>query len=269
MSTGNLKVIILGAGGSAGVPLIGNYWGACDPKNPKNRRTRPSILIELQGKKILIDTSPDLKEQFLRENVENIDAVLYTHAHADHSLGLNDLSIFSKRFKKQIPLYGDEHTIADLKIRFNFLLDNGHLHSNLYPPRFVTHVLPVPNDKPYDFDVKGISITAFTQDHFSINTIGYRIGNFAYTTDAKQLGPHAFKALEGIHTWIVDCAKIEPHSTHSHLSQTLDWIKIVKPRRAILHHMQEHLDYEQLKQCLPQLESITIEPGYDGLLINL
>lgn len=252
-----MRVTMLGCGPSWGVPRIGNDWGVCDPENPKNRRRRVSALVEENGVRLLIDTSPDLREQLLDAGVTGLEAVLFTHAHADHVHGIDDLRSVNRLIGKPLPIYGDARTLAEIRSRF------GYVFSPLIPEAksaFYKPVLePVAIDGP--FEVAGVKVTPFTQDHGFSPTLGFRFGRFAYSTDVIRLDEAAFAALQGVETWIVDCIRVNPHVTHSHLAQTLDWIERLGPRRAILTHMDESLDYATLRNTLPP----GVEPGYDGL----
>lgn len=253
-----MKITILGCGTSGGVPVIGDRWGSCDPTNPKNQRLRSSILVELAGKYILVDSSPDLRYQLLRAKVPTIDAVLYTHAHADHTHGLNDLCLVSRFKEEKIPVYGDKPTLDVLHQSFEYAFhnpDNEH-----YSPFLTAHEI---RDTP--FELFGQTIEPFEQDHGLIKSLGFKVGNFAYSTDVCKLKPEVLDSLKGIDTWVVDCLRYEPHTTHAHLDLTLEWINHVKPRRAILTHMSPHLDYETLKKDLPS----GVEPAYDGLLVEV
>jgi phosphoribosyl 1,2-cyclic phosphate phosphodiesterase len=252
---------MLGCGPSWGVPRIGDEWGACDRNNPKNRRRRVSILVEDDDASLLVDTSPDLREQLLDARVRRIDAVLFTHAHADHLHGIDDLRSVNRMMKKALPVYADAATMAEIRARFGYVLAPVHpaAKAGFYKPVLE----PVLIDGP--FVAAGIAVTPFVQDHGFIKTLGFRFGRFAYSTDAIRLDDAAFAALAGIEVWIVDCMRREPHVTHSHLERTLDWIARLKPRRAILTHMDESLDYEVLRRTLPA----GVEPGYDGLILEI
>jgi phosphoribosyl 1,2-cyclic phosphate phosphodiesterase len=256
----SLKVTILGCGGSTGVPMVGNLWGRCDPNNPRNIRTRPSILLQTQGKTILVDTSPDVRQQLLRHKIDRLDAILYTHYHADHTHGLNDVMLYSRRQKHLIPIYGTDETIQNLKHVFSYAFPGPKDNQTIYQPFLEAHTI-----KPGQLDILGVTIRAFEQDHVSTISMGYRIQDFAYTTDAKNLDTKAFKALEGVQTWIVDGLRHMPHATHSHIQQSLEWIKHVQPKRAILSHLSCWTDYDELSAELPN----GIEVAYDGLEINI
>lgn len=267
------KIRILGCGPSGGVPLVTGNWGACDPANPKNYRTRSSILVELFSApplctttkmtsvidhRLLIDTSPDLRQQLLAANVQSIDAVLFTHEHADHSHGIDEVRQLYFSSKKTIALYGNQSTVDLLHQRFSYLFQ-AHLSpdKHLYPVIFQPHVVEG------TFWIDKIPIVAFSQDHGYSTTLGYRFGKFAYSTDVKNLSNAALKVLEGVEVWIVDCLSYKPSETHSYLEKTLEWIKHVNPKRAILTHMNQSLDYETLCKTLPP----GVEPAYDGLEI--
>ncbi|HWE73923.1 MAG TPA: MBL fold metallo-hydrolase [Stellaceae bacterium] len=256
-----MRITVMGCGPSWGVPRIGNDWGACDPTNPKNRRTRCGVLIEESGQTVLIDTPPELRLQLLAAQVKRIDAVLFTHAHADHSHGIDDLRSVNKLTGKPLPLYASAHTIAELKARFRYIfapVDEG-AKTAFYKPALEPQEVAAP------FTAAGLKVVPFDQDHGFSKTTGFRIDRFAYSTDVFQLDDAAFAALAGTDIWVVDCIRRAPHPTHSHLERTLSWIERVKPKRAILTHMDETLDYEALRRELPA----GVEPGYDGLVIEI
>lgn len=256
----SMKIRILGCGTSGGVPIIGNFWGSCDPENPRNRRLRSSVLVEMQGKKILIDTSPDLRQQLLAADVGMIDAVLYTHAHADHVHGINDLVTICRFNQTKLPVYGDQKTIDNIKKSFAYAFLDKESIAPIYTPCLKDKVITVGT-----VDIEGVSVQAFTQDHGFMDTLGFRLGDFAYSTDVCRLDAAAFDVLNGTKVWVVDCMRREPHETHSHLAQTLSWIDKIKPEKAYLTHMGVHMDYETLKQELPP----HVAPAYDGLDITL
>ncbi|NDE91354.1 MAG: MBL fold metallo-hydrolase [Alphaproteobacteria bacterium] len=256
-----MKITILGCGSSGGLPLIGNDWGACDPLNEKNRRTRASILIEQADTKLLVDTSPDLREQLLRANVQKLTAVLYTHAHADHCHGIDDLRAMNWRMQAPIDIYGDAQTIEKITTRFDYIFNHREEAGRYYKPSLTPHIIHA--GKPLQFG--DLTVLPFEQDHTYVKTLGFRIGTFAYTTDAKALNDEAFEMLQGLDVWVVDCVGRKPHPTHSHLEQTLAWIERTKPKKAYLTHMGQGLDYEALCAELPG----HIRPAYDGLSFNL
>jgi phosphoribosyl 1,2-cyclic phosphate phosphodiesterase len=257
-----MKVTLLGCGGSQGVPNSAGEWGDCDPADRRNHRLRPSVLIETatpsgETRTILIDTTPDLRQQLLSTGARAIDAVLYTHAHADHVHGIDDLRAINKAMGRAIPIWATPPVLDVLKERFRYALEaeeGGFYHPTLVPNSF---------DGP--FEAAGIAIRPFQQDHGFTVTTGFRIGDFAYSTDVVQLDEAAFAVLAGIKAWIVDCVRLKPHPTHSHLERTLGWIRRVRPQHAVLTHMDSSLDYARLTMLLPT----GVEPGQDRLVLEL
>ena len=254
-----MKVTVLGCGTSSGVPRVGNDWGACDSSEPKNRRRRVSVLVEAGEHVILIDTSPDLREQLLSANVTRIDAVLYSHDHADHSHGLDDLRQVFHLMRRAVDCYATPATWKVLKARFGYAFDGGQG----YPPSCTAHDLP---DK---LVVGPMTVTSFEQIHGPIRSTGFRIDHaghsMAYSTDISDLTLSADTAVKGVDLWIVDALRRKPHPTHSHLERTLSWISRLRPRRAILTHMDNTMDYASLAKSLPA----GVEPGYDMLAVEL
>ena len=254
----NIKITMLGCGSSGGVPLIGNIWGPCDPNNPKNYRTRVSILVNVNNNyNILVDTSPDLRTQMLCCNITNIDGVLYTHAHADHVHGIDDLRAFCWRRETPLPIYGDKNTIDQITNRFNYAFNTDGRPAL---PTLEANIIQIGDNVILD----NVSFKAFNQIHGRDNTLGYRFSNFAYSTDLNKLPVESKKQLKNLDVWIVDCVRYEPHYSHSHLALTLEWIEELKPKISILTHMGHWLDYKELKNKLPS----RVVPGYDGLSIN-
>ncbi len=250
-----MKLTILGCGTSGGVPKMPEYWGACDPNNPKNRRRRASVLIEDGDTSIIIDTTPDLREQMLAARVKNLDAVFYTHDHADHTHGIDDLRGFYQAARTRVPVYGDEATISVLRDRFSYIFRS----QAGYPAICTSHTLKSAKQ------IGSIKMVPFEQGHGAGLSLGYRFGNMAYSTDLDRLPESAFDALKGVKVWVVDALRYEKHPTHSHLEQTLAWIERVKPDRAILTHMTWDMDYDTLCKELPP----NVEPAYDGMTITL
>lgn len=254
-----VRVTILGCGGSSGVPLIGNVWGDCDPANPKNRRTRPSILVQTDRTTVLVDTTPDLREQLLRADVKHLDGVLYTHGHADHTHGIDDLRGVNWVSRLPIDIHADAVTLAALQSRFSYCFNAPPASGYFAQPVLVPHVIDGP------FRIGDIDILPFAQDHGYSASLGFRFGRIAYSTDVVRLDEAAFAALDGVATWIVDCVRPEPpHPVHAHWPITKAWIDRVKPKRAILTHMNHMMDYDTLCRTLPA----GVEPGHDGLVID-
>ena len=255
-----MKVTVLGCGGSGGVPLIGGNWGRCNPDNPKNRRRRVSVLVEHEGHTIVLDTSPDFRTQMLDAEVKKLDAILYTHDHADHTQGIDDVR-FMRSYNKdeRIPAYGTPETLRTLTERFPYVftqITDGSGH--LYKPFLEARVVEGP------FELCGFTVTPFEQEHgFGTKSTGYRIGPMAYSTDVVKLSEAAFDILEGLDLWIVDCLRFEPHMTHANFDTAMAWIERLKPKHAILTHLNHQTDYDAvLEKCPPG-----VEPGYDGLSV--
>ena len=260
-----LRVTMLGCGGSAGVPQLGGPdgrgdWGACNPADPRNRRTRSSIVIESQGKRLLVDASPDMRAQLLACAIPSIDAILFTHAHADHVLGIDDIRILNRIANRPIDAYATETTMAELDRRFDYAFKPWQ-PPNFFRPALIPHIV----DYNTTIQPAGFPIHLFEQDHGFISTAGLRIENFAYSTDVAKLEEPALQTLEGIDTWIVDCFQRRAHTTHANLDQVITWSTRLKPRRVILTHMGHDIDHTWIQQNAPQ----NFEPGQDGLILNL
>src|ERR1051326_768300 len=252
-------VTLLGCGPSWGVPALGPDWGQCDPTDPRNARRRCSLLVESRGGVILIDTSPDLRQQLLDAGAGHLDAVLLTHAHADHLHGIDDVRMVNRSLKNSIPLYATAETLSEVERRFGYALKPVTPGKPVYRPALVPHPITGP------FNAAGMMIEPFVQEHGFSTTTGFRIGPLGYSTDVVELDDNAFETLAGVELGIVDCLRRTPHPTHSHLAKTLSWIERVRPRRAVLTHMDQSLDYRELSAELPE----GVEPGYDGLAIEL
>lgn len=259
-----LAVRILGCGSSGGVPRLGEgapNWGVCDPANPKNRRSRCSILVSDGESRVLVDTSPDLREQLLAAGVGRIDGVLITHDHADQTHGIDDLRVLVLNQKgAMIDLWTDHHALNSLRHKFGYIFESQR--GSGYPPVVTAHQLPEPF---VPFAIAGIPVVAFGVGHGRIRSLGFRFGPLAYTPDVDALDEAAFAALDGVECWIVDALRITPHPSHAHLARTLEWIARVKPKRAILTNMHIDMDYDALMHELPP----GVEPGYDGMTVTL
>lgn len=252
-----MQVTVLGCGPSTGVPVIGNKWLHCDPNNPKNARLRPSIFIEVNGYNILVDTSPDMRQQLLSIDCQRIDAVFYTHSHADHTHGINDLRNVNKLMKAAIPIYADQKTMDDLKTCFAYIFQPDSKKAFFKP-------LLEENLIEGDFHFKDIPVTVIQQSHgVAGDTLGFRIGDFAYCTDVVDFPEGEFEKLRGIKTWIVDCFRETPHPTHAHMQKVIDWVEELGVAKTYLTHMCHELDYDKTCRKLPN----HIRPSYDGLKI--
>jgi len=252
-----MKVTILGCGTSGGVPRIGNEWGNCDPNEPKNRRRRCSILVENEGTQVLIDTSPDIREQLLDAGVTDLDAVVWTHEHADQCHGIDELRVLTIRNRRVMDVWGDDATLSVLKYRFDYCFHQ--LKGSPYPAILKDHLITGP------FSIGNIDFIPFEQDHGAIHSLGFRMGKIGYSNDLVNLDDHGFEILEGVDTWIVDAMRYKPHPTHVNLETALEWIERLKPRRAILTNMHVDLDYQTLIRDLPD----GVEPAYDGMVIDV
>ena len=255
-----MKITVLGCGPSRGVPMIGPVWGNCDPENPKNRRRRPSVLVESDNKTLLIDTSPDLRAQMLDAGVSSVDAALFTHDHADHINGIDDLRSLRADPAANMDVFAAADVLDSIMKRFSYLFDGCQGVDELYRPVCAPHVFDGP------FSAAGIEILPLEQDHGICRSWGFRIGRFGYSTDCVTLPEATLAALEGVDTWIVDCLRDgEPHPTHANLAQVRDWVARVKPGRTVLTHMNHQADYETLKAACPD----GVEPGFDGMVIEI
>ncbi len=260
---GQRRFTILGCGSSGGVPRLGGHWGDCDPENPKNVRRRCSLLVEQISDggttRVLIDTSPDLRQQLLDAGVGTLDAVVYTHGHADHVHGIDDLRQIFFNQRKRIPVWADGATQERLigSFGYAFLQPEG----SPYPPILDMKTI----DGPVEIDGAGglVTLTPFEVGHGSIDALGFRIGDIAYLPDVAEIYEPVWKILSGLDCWIVDALRRTPHPTHSHLEQTLEWIDRAAPKRAVLTNMHIDLDYATVEA--ETADHIT--PAYDGMTI--
>ena len=249
---------ILGAGSSAGTPVVGCKCETCVSVNPRNKRTRCSSLITLEnGKNILIDTSPDLREQSIRESVTNVDAVLFTHAHADHCHGIDDLRAFCQINKIQIPLYGNEDVIDQLVNKFKYAM--------IEPKNFWEIPVLKPNIVNAPFEIFNEIITPIPVKHGNYSINGYRVGNLGYITDVSEISENSMKLLEGIDVLLLDCLRMEPHFTHLCFSESIKIANRINAKETYLIHMTHSLEYESLKNMLPE----GVYVGYDGLKLQI
>lgn len=265
-----LEVTILGCGSSTGVPRIGGTdgagdWGACDPANPKNRRRRCSVLVRRRHESsvttVLVDTSPDMREQLLDAHCAHLDGVLITHDHADQTHGFDDLRAVTFRMRRLVDVYSDRATLCELKQKFGYTFETPPGRG--YPPIVKAHEI----DAGHSFEIAGeggaIPVLPFPQQHGRIESLGFRFGRLAYSPDVSGLTDEAFAMLEGIDCWILDALRYTPHPTHANVETALEWIARVRPRRAILTNLHMDLDYNALRQQLPA----GVEPAYDGMIV--
>ena len=264
--TDRLEITILGSGSSGGVPRADGDWGRCDPVEPKNLRTRCSLLVrrrtdaaEAELTTVLVDTSPDLRLQTAAAGATRMDAALYTHDHADQAHGIDDLRAFAIRMRRRVPCYMDAATAESLaRRRFAYIFKG----EGGYPAICDLHDLPTHGERwQVDGPSGPVPIQNFEVDHGGMPAVGYRFGDVGYCPDVVRLAPAAMEALGGLEVFIVDALRDTPHPTHAHVELALDWIAELKPRRAILTNLHIDLDYETLKWRLPP----GVEPAYDGL----
>lgn len=262
------RFTILGCGSSPGVPRITGDWGDCDPLNPKNRRRRASLLVERisgDGGKttVVIDTGPDFRDQMISAGVKSLDAAVYTHAHADHIHGIDDLRGYWLSQKRLIDIHGDAETLARLREGFRYCFETPE--GSAYPPIVAPHVIK--HTETFDISGNGgvIRFEPLVQQHGSILSLGFRIGNFAYCPDVSDFPASTVEKLQGIDVLVIDALQQRPHPSHLSLDESLVWIERLKPKRAILTHMHTPLDYDVLTRSLPA----GVEPGFDGLTVDL
>jgi len=262
-----MKVTLLGTGGSAGVPTIGGAdgsgdWGDCDPAEPRNRRTRSSIVVEAPDKqRLLVDTSPEMRNQLLDCRIPGVDAVLFTHAHADHITGIDDVRILNRIANRPLPAYATAETLAKITGRF------GYAFMPWEPPHFYRPVLEAKPVQHGDvFEAAGLPVRVFAQHHGAVETLGLRIDGFGYSTDVVELGGGALAALEDLDTWVVDCfLRQGPHWTHADLNTVIGWVEHLRPRRTVLTHMGPEMDWAWMLANLPP----GVEAGYDGMVLTI
>ena len=255
-----LRFTILGCGSSGGVPRLGGHWGACDPNNPKNIRRRCSLLVEkIEGEavtRVLVDTSPDLRQQLLDAGVGNLDGVVYTHEHADHVHGLDDLRMIVFNQRRRLPVWADGKTSDNLISRFGYAFIQPE--GSPYPP--ILDLKPLKGPISVDGAAGPVEFQPFEVDHGSIDALGFRIGPLVYLPDVKEMSDEGWAALDGAQCWIVDALRREPHPTHSHLDQTLAWIEQSGVPSAVLTNMHIDLDYQTVLDETPG--NVTL--AYDG-----
>ena len=263
--TGERRFTILGCGSSGGVPRLGGHWGACDPQNPRNTRRRCSLLVEQETEDgtttVLIDTSPDLRAQLLDANVGHLDGVVYTHGHADHVHGIDDLRMIVFNTRERLKVWADGPTCDNLINRFGYAFTQPE--GSPYPP--ILEMNPI--DGPVTVEGAGgpVTLRPFEVNHGSIDALGFRIGDVAYLPDVAEIPPDAWPMLEGLDCWILDALRRDPHPTHAHLAKSLEWIEAAGPKRAILTNMHIDLDYETLAEETPE----HITPAHDGLVLRV
>ncbi|MEP5728508.1 MAG: MBL fold metallo-hydrolase [Sulfitobacter sp.] len=259
-----MRITILGCGSSGGVPRLGGHWGACDPQEPKNRRQRCSILVERLNEEgttsVLIDTSPDMRNQLLASGTGRLDAVLYTHAHADHVHGLDDLRMIVINMRARLAVWADAPTKAALTERFRYAFEQPP--GSMYPP--ILELNEIMGDVAIEGPGGALTFTPFLVNHGGMDALGFRVNDVAYLPDVAKIPDNIWPHLEGLDCWIVDALRRDPHPTHSHLDQTLSWIAKMSPKTAVLTNLHNDLDYQTLAGETPS----HIDPAYDGMILN-
>lgn len=253
-----MKARILGSGTSSGVPRIGNDWGACDPADPRNRRTRASILVEHEETRILVDTSPDMREQLLAAEVGAVDAIIWTHDHADHCHGIDDVRQLYHNTGRPVRGLARAPTFAAIEQRFGYVFHGRHG----YPPTIAGEALPD------SVTIGGITVSVVDQPHGGISSAGLRFEAagkaIGYATDFHAMTPGMATLYRDLDIWIVDALRYAPHPSHPTVAAVLGWIADLEPRRSALIHMDHSMDYATLAAALPA----GVEPGYDGLELH-
>ncbi|MEM6536354.1 MAG: MBL fold metallo-hydrolase [Pseudomonadota bacterium] len=277
--TAILRATILGCGSSGGVPRVGGPdgagdWGTCDPSNPKNRRTRCSMLVERSDAdgafprdgitSLIIDTSPDFRAQVLAAEVQHLDGVLITHDHADQTHGLDDLRAFAIQQRQRIPVHFSRETADALLTRFGYCFEQPP--GSWYPP--ILEEVPLP-EAGTPLQIEGpsgpVPIIPFLQDHGAVRSHGFRVGDIAYSADVVDLPEESFAILEDLRVWVVDCLQMKPHGSHAHFEKTMAWIDRVKPKRAILTNLHVTMDYKAVSDLCPQ----GVEVAHDGMAVDV
>lgn len=258
-------MIVLGCAGSAGVPMLGGPdgagdWGECDTNEPRNRRTRSSVIIsDGPGRVLLVDTGPDLRDQLLAQRIGVVDAVLYTHAHADHIAGLDELRTINRIIGGPLPVYGTRQVMDEISIRFDYAF------RPWTPPHIFRPILDVHHvSLPSTVMMAGMAVQVFGQCHGKVETLGLRVGPMAYCTDVAEMDDAALDTLRGVDTWVVDCFQRDAHPSHGWLARVLEWRDIIQPRRTVLTHMGPDMDWAWMQASLPD----GVEAAYDGLRLH-
>jgi phosphoribosyl 1,2-cyclic phosphate phosphodiesterase len=262
-----LVFTILGCGSSAGVPRVAQGWGACDPHDPKNRRRRCSLLVErIDGARrttVLVDTSPDVREQLLEAKVEKLDGVLFTHDHADHTHGIDDVRPFVIHHRRRVDVYADAATSAVLHARFGYCFATPA--GSDYPPILTEHRIEAGTPVTIEGEGGTVAVLPFAQQHGTGTSLGFRFGKLAYSCDVSDIPTVSLPALQNLDVWILDALRYRPHPSHFSLAESLAWIERVQPKRAVVTNLHTDLDFATLQDELPE----GVEPAFDGLQIAL
>ena len=252
-----MRLTFLGTGTSTGVPTLACRCPVCTSSDPRDKRTRPSVLLEFDGRAVVIDTAPDFRQQALREGMERLDAVLFTHTHADHVLGLDDVRVFYFRQREPIPIYASSRSMDDIRRIFTYIFDQTYPYGGI--AKLDPHIIDGP------FDLWGERLIPLPVLHGNLPVLGFRFGKTAYVTDFSAIPDSTIPLIEGLDVLILDALRHKPHPTHSSLEQSLDWVERLKPRRAFFTHIAHELGHEATNAALPP----HVRLAYDGLKLEL
>lgn len=261
-----MKIHVLGCGSSSGVPMVGGKdghgeWGYCDPFESKNKRSRSSVFLDFgDHEKVLIDTGPDLRQQLMRCGITGFEHIIFTHPHADHIAGIDDVRSINRLIKKPVKAYGTEATLHNIEKRCPYIF------APWEPPHFFRAVI-ISHPKSYlkPFKIGKHEFCFFRQIHGYTESTGIRVGDFAYCTDVVDFPEASWECLKGVQYWMVDCLQREPHFAHASLDKILKWRELLKPKKTILTHMGADMDWAWMKKHLPS----DIEPAWDGMEITI
>ena len=257
MPPGSLRIKVLGSGTSVGVPTIGCYCPVCTSEDPRDRRLRPSVLLDFNERSVVIDTTPDFRQQALRFGMQRLDAILFTHAHADHIMGLDDVRPFNFRQGGVIPIYGSAETLENVQLSFRYIFDGRRPESSV--PRLVSVIF---DSEP--FDLFGVKFTPIRLEHGRGTVYGFRFGNAAYLTDHSEIPPESMDKLRGLDVLFLDALRHKPHPTHSTVERSLRSVEILGPKRAFFTHICHDLGHARTEEMLPP----HVRLAYDGLEIE-
>ncbi|PYU97963.1 MAG: MBL fold metallo-hydrolase [Acidobacteria bacterium] len=252
-----MRLTFLGTGTSTGVPTLACRCPVCTSSDPRDKRTRPSVLLEFDGRAVVIDTAPDFRQQALREGMERLDAVLFTHTHADHVLGLDDVRVFYFRQREPIPIYASSRSMDDIRRIFTYIFDQTYPYGGI--AKLDPHIIDGP------FDLWGERLIPLPVLHGNLPVLGFRFGKAAYVTDFSAIPDSTIPLIEGLDVLILDALRHKPHPTHSSLEQSLEWVERLKPRRAFFTHIAHELGHEATNAVLPP----HVRLAYDGLRLDL
>jgi len=252
-----MRLTFLGTGTSTGVPTLACRCPVCASSDPRDKRTRPSVLLEFDGRAVVIDTAPDFRQQALREGMERLDAVLFTHTHADHVLGLDDVRVFYFRQREPIPIYASSRSMDDIRRIFTYIFDQTYPYGGI--AKLDPHIIDGP------FELWGERLIPLPMLHGNLPVLGFRFGKTAYVTDFSAIPDSTIPLIEGLDVLVLDALRHKPHPTHSSLEQSLDWVERLKPRRAFFTHIAHELGHEATNAALPP----HVRLAYDGLKLDL